>query len=64
MQPPAIRSTLRDPRRRVDYHVIAYRPLTRAELIAAVRGYLAQARHRKPMPGDIVTIVTVIGAGD
>lgn len=60
---PNVKTTLTDRKSRVTYHVLAYRTLTRAELMLVVRLYLAQKRKR-PKPGTSVTILSVIGHGE
>ena len=64
MEQPTIRTTLRDPTRKVQFHVLAYRPLQRGELIATVRSYMAQKRRPKLKAGQEVTIITIIGYDD
>lgn len=61
MEQPTIKTTLHDPTRSIDFHVIAYRPLARAELIATVRAFMAQKRRPKLKRGQSITIVTIIG---
>lgn len=57
---PNVKTTLTDRKNRVTYHILAYRALTRAELMLVVRLYLAQKRKR-PRPGTSVTIISIIG---
>jgi hypothetical protein len=61
MQQPNVRSTLNDPNTGVTYHVMAYRPLTRGELIQSVRAYLSQKKVKKSKLGAVITILTIIG---
>lgn len=61
MKQPDVRTSLTDPRARVTYHVIAYRSLTRSEVIGCIRAYLNQKRRPKPKRGQEITIVTIIG---
>lgn len=61
IQLPSVRTTLVDPAKKITYHVMAYRSLTRDELLMAVRMYLAQAGRKKPKAGSTVTIGTLIG---
>lgn len=51
MEPPTIKTTLHDPDRNIDYHVVAYRTLTRAELLDAVRAFMVNRRRPKLKPG-------------
>jgi hypothetical protein len=60
---PTIRSTARSSRTGATYHVMAFRKLTRAELVETIRAYHAQPKVRKvrqPM-NSTVTILTTIG---
>lgn len=59
---PSVRNSLIDPNSGVTYHVMAYREITREELIFSVRTYLASKGRKKPKKGTEVTIVTIIGA--
>ena len=61
MQQPDVRTTLDDTQRRVKWHVLAYRTLTKDEALMAVRGYLAQRGGKMPTPGQEVTIITTLG---
>lgn len=59
METPNIRSTMADRRQSITYHVMAYRPLSRSELMLAVRQYLSH--HRRPKRGTTVVIVSIVG---
>ena len=64
MEQPNVRSSIRDEENNVTYHVMAYRELTRAELVGAVRMYRSQPRFRRrktPEKNKIITIISVIG---
>lgn len=61
MKQPSVRTSMTDPRAGITYHVIAYRTLTRAEIIGCIRAYLGQKRRFKPRRGQEITIVTIIG---
>ena len=61
MRQPDVRTSMTDPREGITYHVIAYRSLTRAEVIGCIRAYLNQKRRPKPKRGQDITIVTIIG---
>lgn len=65
MQMPDVKSTIRDEQHNVTYHVLAYRPLSRSELVESVRVYHAQPkvrRRKKPIKDRVITIVTIHGA--
>ena len=57
---PNVKTTLVDRKNRITYCVLAYRTLTRAELVQAVRLYRSRQRKR-PWPNSAITIVSVIG---
>lgn len=61
MEQPGVKTTLHDPERGIDFHVIAYRTLSRSELISAVRSFMASKRRPKLKRGQSITIVTIIG---
>ncbi len=62
---PSVRSTIKDPANNVVYHVMAYRRLSRAELVQSVAMYRAQPsvrRRKRPERDRVITIVTIHGA--
>jgi hypothetical protein len=63
MQMPDVSHTIRDAERDVTYIVLAYRKLSRAELVQAVRVFSA-ARKRAPKRGSTIRIVTTFGSED
>lgn len=63
MEMPNIPHPIRDAERQVVYVVMAYRKLSRAEVVQMVRVHSAQSR-RKPKKGSKVTIITSIGANE
>lgn len=60
MESPNVASRAKDARSGVEYIVMAYRALDAAELMQAIRMYLASTK-KKPKRGTQVTIVTIIG---
>jgi len=62
MQMPNIRSTIKDPRKKITYHVMAYRTLTREELVIAVQQYNSQKKNKKPKLGEEIIILSSIGS--
>lgn len=65
MQQPNVKSSIRDDENNVTYHVMAYRTLSREELVQCVRMYLSQPairRRKTPVKNKEITIITVIGA--
>lgn len=63
MEQPGVRNVIRDAERKVTFVVMAYRQLTREEMVFAVRAYLSQ-RRGKPKKGSTVVIVTLFGHED
>jgi len=64
MQEPNIRSSIRDEEHNMTYHVMAYRKLSREELVWQVRSYHSQPRFRRrktPERNKVITILTIIG---
>lgn len=60
MEQPTIKSAIRDAERDITYIVLAYRTLSRSELVMAVRVFLQQNR-KHPKKGSVVTIHSLIG---
>lgn len=52
-----------DEEHNMTYHVMAYRTLSREEVIGAIRAYHLQRKGRRKTPerNKIITIVTVLG---
>lgn len=63
MDAATVRATIVDKEHRVTYHVLAYREITRAEAITAIRLWTA-SRKRKPKKGSTISIVTILGFND
>lgn len=59
---PNVRNSLHDRNSEVTYHVMAFRQISRQELLFAVRAYLGSKGKKKPMKGEEITIITLIGA--
>lgn len=64
MQMPNVENVLNDPTQGVKYRVMAYRALSRPELLQAVAMHLRKQRGKKSKPGTVITILTVIGIND
>ena len=62
MKMPDKKFTLQDKESRIDYVVYAYRNLTRAEVLAAVRTFRTTAAGRRVKSGHTYEIITTIGA--
>ncbi len=61
MKMPDVCNELRDPARKVVYRVMAYRTLTRQEMLTAVAMHLGQNKGRPPKKNSTITIVTLFG---
>ncbi len=61
MEQPQVSNPIRDKEKGVTYNVIAYRKLSREEVVLAIRHYHAQKKQKKPKKGTTVTILTIIG---
>ena len=65
MRMPDVRSTIKDSQCNMTYHFLAYRPLTREEMVRGVAMYRSQPKVRRrktPEKNKVVTIITVHGA--
>jgi len=65
MRPPDVLSTMRDERHNVTYHFVAYRTLTRDEMltgIAMLHGQPSMRRRKKPIRNQTFTVQTIHGA--
>lgn len=63
MSEPDTVSTIQDAKRKITYHIIAYRPLTYQEKVSEVQAYVRQNKGKLPAEGSVVTIKTLIGVG-
>ena len=61
MKSPNVVSTIKDEERDITYRIVAYRTLTYAEKVSAVKAFLAQKRKPKLKAGSTITMVTIIG---
>lgn len=64
MQMPDVKNTIVDPEKKVTYHIMAYRQLTREEMVLSVRQFLSQKRTSRVRRGSTITIVSIIGHSD
>ncbi len=65
MQMPDVLTTLRDDQHNVTYRVLAYRKLSRDEMIHSVRLYHSQPKIRRrktSIRNQVITIISVLGA--
>lgn len=61
MERPSVKNTIVDAEKNITYVVLAYRKLTREEMVLAVRHYWAQKKRPKVKPGGTVTILSIFG---
>lgn len=67
MEQPNVWSEIRDAEKGITYQVLAYRALSREELVQAVQFHHASIRLKpklKPKRGDTVRIETIMGYRD
>jgi hypothetical protein len=65
MQLPHIKNELYNPTTKVKYEVMAYRSLTRSELIQSAMYYHSNCKKKSKLkPGTVITIMTVIGCNE
>ena len=64
MQQPNIKNTIKDDKKDVTYHIMAYRILSKDEMVEAVKMVLSQKAAKTVKKGQVVTIITIIGAND
>ncbi len=64
MEAPNVRTSIRDEKNNVTYHVMAYRKLARAEVVQSVRAFQSQpkVRRKKHVKNATITILTLHGA--
>lgn len=61
MKSPDVISTIKDEERDITYRIVAYRTLTYAEKVSAVKSFLAQKKRPKLKIGSTITMMTIIG---
>lgn len=61
MERPTVKSTIKDAEKNITYVVLAYRKLTREEMVSSVRHFWAQKKRPKVKPGETVIIETIYG---
>ena len=63
VKPPDITTAIKDPKTNITYEIMAYRKLTQAEAMSAIREfYAATAKSNRPKSGSTVTIISTLGA--
>lgn len=58
---PNVENIMKDEARGITYRVMAYRTLTRDEIISSIGAFLASRKRKKLARGVTVTIMTIIG---
>lgn len=64
MDLPSVKHTVVDKANNVTYHVMAYRQLTKREVMQGIRLYLSQPQHRRrkrPERDKVIIIPSLIG---
>jgi hypothetical protein len=62
MENPNVISTIVDKEKDIRFDIVAYRKLTRAEMIQAVSEFYNQKKMPKKLkPGSTIKIITIIG---
>lgn len=61
MEMPKVRTEVRNKEAGVTYVIVAYRTITPSEARMAIAAYLKQAGKRRPKPGTVITVQTIIG---
>jgi hypothetical protein len=64
MEQPSVSNPIRDEKNGITYNVVAYRKLSREEIVLAIKHYRASKKTKKSKKGTTVTIVTIIGYND
>lgn len=64
MRTPGIMSTIIDPEKNITYKIMAYRELSKSEMVQAVQFYNQQKGSKKTKKGSTVTIHSIIGLGE
>lgn len=57
---PSVENLIRDEERDVTYRIMAYRRLTRAEMVAGVQMFIRSKKGKPPKKSSTVTIISVI----
>lgn len=64
MLKPNVVSRIKDTENDVTYEIIAYRTLSKSELVQAVRAYHMQHKAKKLKKGSTITILSIIGLNE
>ncbi len=64
MKGPDIRNIIRDEKEDITYNIIAYKKLSRAEMIEAVQFFHSQKKKPKLKKSITITILTIMGFND
>lgn len=64
MELPTIQTTARDERMNITFQIMAYRALTKSEVLQTVANFAAEQRRRrkKVQPNRVFRILTLFGA--
>ena len=61
MTEPNIRTSIKDPKTGITYHIMAYRIITDLEAAQSIRLFMAQKNSSKTKRGQSIIINTIIG---
>ena len=61
---PHVKNVLQDERRNITYEIMAYRSLSKPELITAVRVFRSTKQGRKVKNNTLYRIYSIIGGND
>ena len=64
MTEPNVCSTVKDAKNNVTYRIMAYRKLSKEEMLDCVSSYLSQRRRKKREKNVVITIITVFGCDE
>ncbi|AGX88285.1 hypothetical protein Cenrod_2218 [Candidatus Symbiobacter mobilis CR] len=62
MEAPTISNIIKSPEKNITYNILAYKTLSRQEIVSAVQNFNSQNKRKRIEPGTIITILTTIGA--
>ena len=62
MESPNISNIIKSLDGNITYDVLAYRTLSRQEIVAAIQVFNSQNKRKRIKPGTTITILTTIGA--
>jgi predicted transcriptional regulator len=61
MERPTVKNIIKDDRKNITFVILAYRKLTKEEMVDTVRSLWSQKKPPKILPGQEVVIETIYG---